>query len=176
MTTRYTGVFSPDRKVISKSSLQDFVGIPYIEHIFKEEFHHEFKKLNGYMAQYPIFSAINLDGTKKILKAGNFEIIDIGPDEGTKNFEGRNIKIAENDGQKIHTHRSTIPSYYFIEKDLIPLIDILTITGNWDIFCDLQKLKASEKLVERLKETIKKQTLEIETLKGEIEKSKLPPN
>ncbi len=110
MTTLFIGIFTGG-KIISKDNLFDLKDVPYLEYISRKELHHELKTPNDYICEYPKFTAINLDGTKRILKAGNFEIIDIGHDEGKRNFEGRNITISESNGQQIHTYRSLIPSF-----------------------------------------------------------------
>jgi hypothetical protein len=166
MTTSFIGVFN-DRNLINRNSLEEIINIPYIEYIFKKVLHHEFETPTGYVCKYWQYIPINTDGTKRILKAGKFEIIDIGFDEGERNFRGRNITISENLGQTIHVYRS-INQYDFILKELFPLIDELTNTGNWSVFTDLLRLKELEKETERLNKIIDKQSEKIAELQTDI--------
>jgi hypothetical protein len=155
MNTQYIGIFK-NKQIISKEKLEDLNAIPYVEYIFRKELHHEYPGSNGYICKYPIFIPINKDGTKRIIKIGKFEIIDIGPDEGERNFKGRTIKISESKGKLIHTFRSIELSGRFIESELIPLMETLDKTKSWDIFLKLERLKLLEQENERLKENIEK--------------------
>ena len=167
MTTTFIGIF-PDKQIAVKDSLFLLNEIPYLEYSFKKELHREFKTPSGYVCLYWKYTPINSDGTKRILEAGNFEIIDIEPDEGDRNFAGRNIRVSENNGQRVHTYRSLTGGINFITQDLLPLINTLIMTGKWEIFTDLIRLKKLESENELLKNKIKEQRKTIDELQLEL--------
>jgi hypothetical protein len=170
MKTTYLGVFS-DKNTVYRKDLTSLLEIPYIEFIFKRELHHSYITPSNYICEYWSYTAINSDGSKRILKAGNFEIIDIGPDEGERNFIGRTIRISEDNGNKIYSYRSK-SQYDFIIDELFPLMDALAVTDSWEIICQLEKLKQLETDIQTLKEKIGKRDQEITELKNEIKSLK----
>ena len=148
-----------DRSVITKDSLKNIASIPYIDYIFMVEFKTLAPNVTQRFGALATFIPINADGSKRVIKINDYEIIDISSDKelyGRQNWQARTICLSEKSGEKTIKFISDTRSENFIEYDLMPLIDTLEKTNSWDIFLKLQELKKANTEIEMLKNKIAK--------------------
>jgi len=167
MKDSFIGVFKGG-DIIIKDELTELQSVPHITHFFKRHSHRRYEPTYGSPSDYWTYTPINFDGTRGTISAGKFKIIDIGPEEGNRDFFGRIISIAENDGQEVHNWRSLTKGSKFIKEDLFPLIAKLSDLKSWEIFDELEQLQQSKKRINQLMELVNKRDKEIQELKREI--------
>lgn len=156
---KYIG-FLPDKTSIMKDSLEELNNVPHIEYILTETLP-EGWPVNG----WPKYSVINPDETNRIIKIGNYQVIDI--DYFDKRYlKGRIATIIEVDSKQSHKFEMRKHNSDFLVTELLPLLNELNQFGNLKRFL---KFKQAVDKIELLELRLIERNKTISELKAKLE-------
>lgn len=158
---KYIG-FLPDKKSITKDSLEELIMVPHIEYILTEDIP---EKCVPQWAGWPKYSIINSDGSNRILKLGKYEVIDMDYADAAL-LKGRMVTIMEEGTMQSHTFKIGRPWHHFFCEELLPLLDELNQVGNLKQFV---KYKNNEELLKKYEAKLIEQEKLISTLTTKVE-------
>jgi len=131
MDTRYYGIF-PNGQYIEKLTLDEINDTIDIEYILR------CTKIDSSFNNPRTFTLITKDRLKNNLKIGDFELVDIGEDSGTRKV----ITIKDLRTKTIFQTETHIAGVEFFKEELIPLLNTLHEIGSWKMYQKLEELEA----------------------------------
>lgn len=104
-----------------------------IKYILKAEYRYTYRdsfENETHWFQYSCYTLI----LSSALCLNNFKVCYIDEDKGTDIFISRNVQIQDIARKRYYTYKSVIPAPYFIEQELLPLLEKLNQYGSWEDF------------------------------------------
>jgi len=135
MPTLYYSILN-NSEIIERETLQELTDIKYLTIFIRKELHHVYTSPDTYANQYHFYkyTFVTKENKKEEYKAGEFEIIDISEEYNRyKDFSHREILIRDNTKNCFQKFKSIIGGSDFIIKELVPLIQTLSIIPNWEM-------------------------------------------
>lgn len=148
---RYIG-FLPDHKILRRENLHDFVDNEYIDYILLEEIFDQ---------GWPKYTLLNKDGTKRNLRIGKYEVIDMAYSNETYH-SNRMVTVIEKDSKKTHTFTMLKKWFNFLNEELLPILYDLHAIGSLDLYFKIKRCKGesqnADECIEQLVNTITEQS------------------
>jgi len=126
----------------------------------------------GRKVNYYSFKPVDFDENYTIVDFDEYQIIDIGPEEGSYYDYGILFKILDKKRDLIHDFKSTKNGLSVFENELFPLMAKLNDAGSWENYCNGLKVVEQENRIANLLKENQELTKRIEELELESKISK----
>lgn len=158
-----------DGSYVERDTLEEAVNLsPFA--ILKIQWVRDHRTTYGNLYPYFHFKSIDKYGNLVPIRISHFEIVEIGPQQGTWENTGMKIKILdinEGDLREISVKDGTLNSF---KNEIFPLIKSLNEFGSWDAYLNYVKQRETEQEILSLKNRIEWLENKIEELESENEK------
>lgn len=172
----FAAVFN-DGSFVEKNNFEEISNLTSAFFFLKIEFFKEHTTSFGNTYYYFWFKPIDKDGQPTTIRIGNFEIIDIKPEDGSYYEKGIAMKILDVKENTVHEFKTDKNGLSRFREEIFPVLLKLNELGSWSNYLSFQKgqqaeLKNEELMqkIENLNQIIEKLSAENKELKSKIEK------
>lgn len=168
-----------DGTIIGRESLNELAKYYFAEYYFKKEVSstQSYKNQPSSVFYSYRYTPIDIAGNPIIIKAGDFELIEIEPDNiDYSNFRHRFINFYDHKKECIRVVKSVIGETDFLFKEFRYTVKLLTTVNDWEVFIKIKdydsviiennKLKDENEKLTRLNFALSQKINQIESIKS----------